>query len=139
MNIVKKRNKQRKIEFGDFQTLNALATKIVTHLRELEIKPVTILEPTCCTGSFIFAVKRIIPNARIIGLGINPNYLAILSDKLKKKAYLNQVEKQQANFFDVDWSNKINQLEEPILILGCCVNYSWIRTVARLKPALNII
>jgi hypothetical protein len=123
MKIVKKRSKQRKIEFGDFQTPNALATQIVMHLRELGIKPATILEPTCGTGSFIFAVKKIYPNARIIGIDINPNYIAILSDKLKKKAFLNQVEIQQANFFDVDWSNKINQLEEPILILG---NPPWV-------------
>jgi hypothetical protein len=123
INIVKKRTKQEKIEFGDFQTPNVLAIQIVTHLRKLGINPATILEPTCGTGSFIFAAKKSYPNARIIGLDINPNYLAILFDNLKKKASLNQVEIQCANFFNVDWLKKIQQLEEPILILG---NPPWV-------------
>ncbi|MFX0185065.1 MAG: SAM-dependent methyltransferase [Candidatus Hodarchaeota archaeon] len=120
---MKKLSRERKIEFGDFQTPNALATQIVTHLRKLGINPATILEPTCGIGSFILAAKKTYPNARVIGFDINPHYLAILADNLKNTTSVNQVEIQYANFFDVDWLNKLQQLEEPILILG---NPPWV-------------
>ncbi len=46
---------QRKREFGDFQTPNELASRIVYHLKQLGFFPASIIEPTCGTGSFIYA------------------------------------------------------------------------------------
>ena len=68
---VKKKKNQITIEFGDFQTPNELANKIVIHLKQLGISPTTIIEPTCGIGSFILASLKTYPDTKIFGFDIN--------------------------------------------------------------------
>ncbi|MFX1285630.1 MAG: methyltransferase domain-containing protein [Promethearchaeota archaeon] len=115
--------KQRRREFGEFQTPNELASKIIYHLKLLGFSPASIIEPTCGTGSFIFACLEIFSEAKIIGIDINSNYLDLITEKLSQINGLKKVELLQANFFDVDWQKKIEKLTEPVLIVG---NPPWV-------------
>ncbi len=120
---VKKRKSQRITEFGDFQTPNELAIKIVNQLRQWEISPASIIEPTCGTGSFIFASLKTFTDANVIGYDINPSYLKKLSEELVKEKLENRVEQHHVDFFKVDWHEEMNKLAEPILVLG---NPPWV-------------
>ena len=120
---VKKRKNQITIEFGDFQTPNELANKIVIHLKQLGISPTTIIEPTCGIGSFILASLKTYPDAKIIGFDINSIYLNTLLEELAQKNVSKTVELQQADFFKEDWPKTIEKLSKPVLILG---NPPWV-------------
>ncbi len=120
---MKKRKNQRIIEFGDFQTPDELATKIVNHLKQLGILPASIIEPTCGTGSFILASLNTYSDANILGFDINSSYLNILLEELKQRDVSKSVKLQQADFFKVDWSKQIKELPKPVLVLG---NPPWV-------------
>lgn len=123
MIAVKKRINQKKVEFGDFQTPIELAAKIVNHLKEMKITPVSIIEPTCGTGSFIIASLKTYSDAKILGFDINSRYLNSLSEQLIQYNVSKKVELYQADFFKTDWQEKIRELSEPVLILG---NPPWV-------------
>ena len=117
-------NKSRRIaEFGDFQTPNELAGKIVSHLKQLKVSPASIIEPTCGTGSFVFASLNTYSEVKVLGFDINSKYLKKLSEQLVKEKTKNRVELRHADFFKLDWSRIINSLVEPVLVLG---NPPWI-------------
>ena len=112
---------QKQREFGDFQTPIELARKIVQHLKQSNFSPTSIIEPTCGTGSFIFACLETFSKARIIGIDINTNYLDSISDKLPQKN--GNIELYEGNFFELDWQKKVEGLTEPVLIIG---NPPWV-------------
>jgi len=69
--------KQRKVEFGDFQTPISLAREICSLIVRSGFHPASILEPTCGTGSFLKASLETFPNvSRVLGFEINPRYVA---------------------------------------------------------------
>ncbi|MHA2226124.1 MAG: N-6 DNA methylase [Candidatus Hodarchaeales archaeon] len=110
-------------EFGDFQTPKILAQQITTHLKDLGISPQSIIEPTCGFGSFVNASIRTFPNAKIFAIDINPKYVNYLQDELDHLDALKKVEIQQADFFNINWQEKVEKLKKPILILG---NPPWV-------------
>ncbi|UCG02413.1 MAG: SAM-dependent methyltransferase [Candidatus Heimdallarchaeota archaeon] len=116
-------NKQRRREFGDFQTPNELSSKITCHLKQLGFFPASIIEPTCGTGSFIFTCLDTFSEARIIGIDINSNYLNLVSEKLSQIKKSGKVELRQGNFFELDWQKEVEGLTKPILIIG---NPPWV-------------
>ena len=96
--VPKKRNRLIR-EYGDFQTPSSLAIEIVNLLKQVDIKPRSVIEPTCGKGSFIFAVLETYPDTRITAIDINPDYLEFLSSELKKTHYDNKVTIREADFF----------------------------------------
>ncbi|MFX0121296.1 MAG: SAM-dependent DNA methyltransferase [Promethearchaeota archaeon] len=120
---MKKQKNQKIKELGDFQTPIILAEEIVNHLNQLGVIPSSIIEPTCGTGSFILACIDTFQDARIFGFDINNKYLNDLSEKLSQINASERVILQQADFFNIDWSQKIGELIKPILVLG---NPPWI-------------
>lgn len=117
--------KERRREFGDFQTPNELVSKICLYIKQLVPFPSSIIEPTCGTGSFILACIEFFPKTRIIGIDINSNYLDVINKKLSEINKQKMVELHQGNFFELDWQKKFDPLTEPVLIIG---NPPWITT-----------
>ncbi len=109
-----------RVEFGDWQTPDALANDVVAHiLPQLRSIPRTIIEPTCGKGAFLVAAARHLPGARLAGYEINPSYVAIASSRLGtagKEVYA-------ADFFSVDWEHQIASMKGPILVIG---NPPWV-------------
>ncbi len=120
---VRKRKSQRITEFGDFQTPYELASKVANHLKQNEISPASIIEPTCGTGSFIKVSLKTFPEANVIGFDINSSYLEKLSEELVRDKLESRVELRHADFFKTDWIEVMNGLDQPILVLG---NPPWV-------------
>lgn len=116
------RKSKQKWEYGDFQTPSALAREAVSILAKEHLQPKSILEPTCGKGSFLLAAATEFPHAEaLLGLDLNPDYLAEANHSLTTlggKATL-----IAADFFSMDWSHLVDNLREPILILG---NPPWV-------------
>ncbi len=107
-------------EFGDFQTPRELAFEVCLLLSRLNLKPSTIIEPTCGLGSFVGASRKIFHSAKILGFDISPNYIAQTQDKFKDEENISIFE---ANFFETDWKELFKTFEKPILVLG---NPPWV-------------
>ncbi len=123
MGLLKIQKKPRIKEFGDFQTPLDLAFHIVDFLKIIGIKPSAILEPTCGTGSFLFASIKTFPNAHIVGMDINKEYICSVKEKLEQINKKNSIDIKEADFFQVEWKKEINSIKKPILIIG---NPPWI-------------
>lgn len=115
----------KKWEFGDFQTPEALAKTAVTTLREqLSFYPLTILEPTCGKGSFLFSAVEAFPKAqRVIGADIKAEYIDIVKQKVERKKYSQKMELIKGDFFHINWAKILENTPTPILIIG---NPPWV-------------
>ena len=107
-------------EFGDFQTPRELAFEVCLLLSRLNLKPNTIIEPTCGLGSFVGAARKIFHSAKILGFDISSNYIVQTQDKFRDEENISIFE---ANFFETDWKELFKTFEKPILILG---NPPWV-------------
>lgn len=113
----------KKKEFGDYQTSLGLAIEVCKKIKNLGFKPNTIIEPTCGTGNFIKAAQQEFKNnTKIIGIEINNQYLNIV------KSHINESDKNNIslindNFFTLDWTEILKNIEVPILFLG---NLPWV-------------
>ncbi|NES20151.1 MAG: class I SAM-dependent methyltransferase [Symploca sp. SIO3E6] len=115
---------KQKCEFGDFQTPDALAHQVVQTLKDLDIQPQSVIEPSCGQGAFIFAAANVFANStQFIGVDINQAHLDILRSKIIAQNVTVPIKTICTSFFDVDWLNILNNLPEPILILG---NPPWV-------------
>ncbi len=74
-----------KIEFGDFQTPQALANQVCALLRRRGIIPDVVLEPPCGLGSFLVAAAECFRGAQLFGWDINADYVQ------RTRAALNQI------------------------------------------------
>ena len=120
---VRKKTKS-KAEFGDFQTPPALTEQVCALLVDHGLHPSSVLEPTCGTGSFLAAAVRAFPAARqIVGMEINPQYVAQAESLLNGARSDAHVHIQQADFFQTDWEELIRDLPKPLLVLG---NPPWV-------------
>lgn len=120
-----------KREYGDYQTPDAFALKVCQYLKEKrKIKPTTILEPTCGTGSFI-KNSLIFEAENIIGIDINKNYC------LECEANIGDPRVQifNADFFSFDFRSIIKDRKN-ILVIG---NPPWVTnsTLSSLK-SMNV-
>jgi hypothetical protein len=107
-----------RIQFGDFQTPPALASRVVELLRNGGLAPRTIVEPTCGTGAFVEAASAAFPGSAILGYDINPAYVRNAASRERRSASTVRLTCEVANFFDLDWEAILAPLAEPILILG---------------------
>lgn len=109
--------KKEKAEFGDFQTPDALARAACDVLRRLGLSPGSIIEPTCGRGSFLRAAVAAFPECgRFLGFDVNPDYV-------RTAGAAERTEVHCQDFFKKDWSATLDDLPEPILIIG---NPPWV-------------
>ncbi|MFK0733285.1 MAG: SAM-dependent methyltransferase [Gloeotrichia echinulata GP01] len=114
---------QAKIEYGDFQTPLELAEMVCQKLLKLGVNPDFIVEPTCGVGNFIeAAVDAFVSAKKILGMEINADYLAEIERK-PKFLHDERLEIINGDFFQVDWSSIIGNLNQKILVIG---NLPWV-------------
>lgn len=110
--------KDPKFEFGDFQTPLDAARDVVACLRARGIDPESIVEPTCGIGSFLVAATESFPHAsKVYGFDINAEYV----EQARSKVPSASIDAKQ--FFDHNWTELIQSLPEPVLIIG---NPPWV-------------
>jgi len=120
--------KQRRAEFGDFQTPISLAREICSLIVRSGFHPASILEPTCGTGSFLKASLETFPNvSRVLGFEINPRYVAQAQHAVAQTFHHASIEVYQSDFFFTNWPEIVAALPEPILVIG---NPPWVTNAA---------
>lgn len=116
-------DKNRKFEFGDFQTPLELAQEVSYLVQsKLKISPNTIIEPTCGYGNFIqgaYSVFKDKPDYKANEL--NKTYINVIQNKFKKLKI--KISFSNCNFFEIDWSKKLKDYKPPILFIG---NPPWV-------------
>jgi hypothetical protein len=113
-----------RIEFGDFQTPAPLARAVCSLLRRLEVPARTIVEPACGVGVFLEEALQAYPAAeRLAGFDINTTYVQETRRRFPPAGNGRQVTVQQADFFAVDWSDRLRTMSEPLLVIG---NPPWV-------------
>lgn len=120
---------QSKMEYGDFQTPSSLAEASIRALRRVLVqRPVTVMEPTCGTGTFLAEALKGFPAASIlIGVEINKQYLEIATTRLNALAANHDVRLTNADFFAFDWPSLLRSIGEPLFIVG---NPPWVTSSA---------
>jgi hypothetical protein len=109
-------------EFGDFQTPPDLALSATKVLRQLGIRPRSVLEPTCGRGAFVFAAAITFPGAEsIIGVEVNRDHLRSAADEVNQCD--GRVKLLQGDFFSFDWPSLVTRAAGPWLIVG---NPPWV-------------
>ncbi len=116
---------RRIIEFGDFQTPLELARDICSVLCRSEIRPASVLEPTCGTGAFVQAALETFPTLQVaIGYDVNNVYVQQARQRVSSLDVKGvNVSIRQGNFFEIDWTQVLAELPDPILIVG---NPPWV-------------
>lgn len=113
-----------KTEFGDFQTPPQLARLVCKLLKRLQVRPLSIVEPTCGQGSLLTAALEELADANVAsGYDINPDYVERTREHIKHINSPARILLKQADFFQVDWCAEFRQLPEPLLIIG---NPPWV-------------
>ena len=116
-----------KKEFGDYQTSFDLAIEVCKKIKNLGFRPKTIIEPTCGIGNFVKAAQlEFKNNTKIIGIEINNQYLNIAKSHLNVSVS-NNISLINDNFFILDWSEILKNIETPVLFLG---NLPWVTNSA---------
>jgi hypothetical protein len=122
MQTVKQRKSKAITEFGDFQTPPELALAATQVLRDLGIRPRSILEPTCGRGAFLEAAAKCFPDAEtIIGVDINQGHLRFAD--LIANRFSNRIDLRQGDFFKLEWETIVAEDDGPWLIVG---NPPWV-------------
>ncbi|MGC8799794.1 MAG: hypothetical protein ACP5UR_06075 [Chloroflexus sp.] len=120
--------KQRKAEFGDFQTPLSLAREVCSLIARTGFRPASILEPTCGTGSFRKASLETFPDvSRVLGFEINPQYVLQAQYAVACAFPHASIEVHQSDFFLTSWSEIVEALPEPIFVIG---NPHWVTNAA---------
>ena len=118
------RKSKEKAQFGDFQTPEGLAIAAVKLLSRLGIKPGTVIEPTCGTGTFLAAGATVFQDAEeFVGLDINASHLEAARIKIASVPGSSRVSLSEADFFETDWRQTLSACPTPFLILG---NPPWV-------------
>lgn len=110
---------RRRVEFGDWQTPDALAEQVLRLIAQGGAAPRSVLEPTCGVGAFLVAAAARFPKATLVGHDLSAEYVDATTERLPPGRSRVQV----ADFFEVDWAQVIERLPEPLLILG---NPPWV-------------
>ena len=113
---------RRKTEFGDFQTPPALAHRVCDLLVGFGLSPGSIVEPTCGKGYFLLASEKTFRNCDVmLGYEINSEYVRVAQSTVEKAVV------HLADFFTKDWPKTLNEIPEPILVVG---NPPWVTNSA---------
>jgi len=118
------KKRKRRIEYGDFQTPVDLSNRICGFLLDQGIRPSSIVEPTCGQGNLLLsALDQFTSATRAIGIDINPEYIECVQSRLAAQSYTDKVHVFQGDFFSVNWRQILDDLPDPILVIG---NPPWV-------------
>jgi len=82
------------------------------------IRPRSVIEPTCGVGNFLRAVEHTFSDAReILGFEINSRHATTAAGRTARARI------RQADFFRTDWAAMLDELPEPVLVVG---NPPWV-------------
>ena len=113
-----------KWQYGDFQTPDELANKVVETLKSNHgLKPDVIIEPSCGRGAFIRAACVGFKDSKILGFDINKEYVDDAKSSIANCRNSNEVSLQESDFFCTDWERIISVQTGYILIIG---NPPWV-------------
>ena len=115
---------KEKIEFGDFQTPDALAEEACALVsRLLSAQPDHILEPTVGKGAFLLAAAKQFPSATLHGRDINREYVEESRVKLAAVGAAGRSHLSAEDFFSCDWEAVVRDLPGSLAIIG---NPPWV-------------
>ncbi len=117
--------------YGDFQTNQELANRVVKYIAEKEAKPQFVLEPTCGKGSFVIASLQQFKNLiKLVGIEVYLPYVwetkfKILSFYLQNEAISKPaIEILHANIFSFSFQQLATQTKDwQTLVIG---NPPWV-------------
>lgn len=110
-------------QFGDFQTPDELASRVVDVLAENHgLYPDVVIEPTCGKGAFIRVAKSRFPRAKIIAFDVNPSYVEMAKSDICSSD-VNRIIVSQGDFFNLDWAKILRDHRGSLLVLG---NPPWV-------------
>ncbi len=111
----------RKKEFGDFQTPESLAKKVVPLVNELFGQPDVVIEPTAGLGNFLKASSDFWGESlEYEGYEINQSYVELARANLSD----NGIQFFQTDFFSTDWNRVLSRRQEDrVLVIG---NPPWV-------------
>jgi hypothetical protein len=113
-----------KWQYGDFQTPDELAKKVVETLKSNHgLKPDVIIEPSCGKGAFIRAACEGFKNSTILGFDIKKEYVEDAKTSIANYEYAKKVRLQDSDFFSMNWEELISDQAGYILIIG---NPPWV-------------
>lgn len=115
-------SQRQRIEYGDFQTPEALARQVSELLAD-QIAPRAVLEPTCGTGSILSAALTVFTHAKGFGVDINTEYIQQCNERLLAAGLDGRGYAIAADFFSTDWRHITQALADPLLIIG---NPPWV-------------
>lgn len=111
----------KKLELGDFQTPDSLASAVCRLLLSVGVNPLSIVEPNCGKGAFIMAALNCFKDVqKLVGVDINLEYIAALKPLAERHPVVRLI---GCDFYKLEWEQVISQLPEPVLVLG---NPPWI-------------
>jgi hypothetical protein len=118
------RDKNAKIEFGDFQTPGSLARDVCSVIERTGFSPASVIEPTCGGGAFLLAALKAFPRAtHFLAVERDAGHVREAIRATSSIRHDGQCQILQGDFFDTDWSSIVARLPRPILILG---NPPWV-------------
>lgn len=107
--------------YGDFQTPLPLASAICGLLARRGLRPATVIEPTCGTGSFLVAAAQAFPAAALWGQDIDPAHARTTRSALAGVGRRARV--RVGDVFRTAWSDTLAREQAPVLVLG---NPPWV-------------
>jgi hypothetical protein len=114
-------------EFGDFQTNQALADRVVRLVSGLASRPATIVEPTCGRGSFVTAARVAFPDAVVHGLEVQEGHVRELERRFQ---FCPKFILHNANYFEFDWDGLFARMAKPVWVIG---NPPWVTNTQLMK------
>jgi 16S rRNA A1518/A1519 N6-dimethyltransferase RsmA/KsgA/DIM1 with predicted DNA glycosylase/AP lyase activity len=115
---------KNKIEYGDYQTPKDLSNEIITFLKNNGCNPASIIEPTCGIGNFVFSSLEGFSDIKVmLCVDINRDYIEELANRLELHPLKDNISIKCDDFFSLEWAKRIQDLPEPVLIIG---NPPWI-------------
>ncbi|MDR2907077.1 MAG: SAM-dependent methyltransferase [Bacteroidales bacterium] len=122
---------ENRIEYGDFQTNKQLAESVCYYLKNKNVNPKILLEPTCGRGNFILsAIKTFDSLQQIFGVEIQEKYLWHLKFELlvyflnNPTANKPQIQLYHCSVFDFDFKQIKQQIKgQELLVIG---NPPWV-------------
>lgn len=117
-----------RVEFGDFQTPSELAREVCAVVSRTGFRPAAIIEPTCGVGAFLQAAIESFPDAsQVVGVDRNPSYVMTAQTVVNGLTERTDVTVRKGDFFQFDWHRTVNELPEPLLVIG---NPPWVTNSA---------
>ncbi len=111
-------------EFGDFQTPPSLARLVCGLLGRSGVSARSVLEPSCGEGVFLEEAARAFPEVvRFLGFDIQPHYVEASRHRMASLGRPVSAEVRLQDFFRVDCTELLRQLDEPLLVIG---NPPWV-------------